>query len=70
MTNTYLVKFYYMNKDYNLYEYQMFELLLQAKNNTIDDVVKEEIKKFEELNKYKIEQYNIYLHLKGGSLKC
>jgi hypothetical protein len=59
-----------MNKDYNLYEYQMFELLLQAKNNTIDDVVKEEIKKFEELNKYKIEQYNIYLHLKGGSLKC
>ena len=61
MNNTYLVRFYYMNKEYDPYEYQMFELLLQAKNNTIDDVVKEEIKRFEELNKYKIEQYNIYL---------
>lgn len=67
--SSYLVKFFYMNRKFDPYEYQTFELLLNGTNETIENIVLNEIKHFESINKFKIEQYNIYTHLKGASLK-
>ena len=67
---SYLLKLYYRRKTDS--EYHIQEFLLQGTPNTIDDIIKKEIKQFDEVNKetgYKVEQYNYYIHVKGDSLK-
>lgn len=67
---TYMLKIYYMNRKINPYEYQTHEFLIMATPNTVEDVAKKEIADFNELNPtMNVEQYNIYLHIKGETLK-
>ena len=49
--SSYLVKFYYMNREYNPFEYQTFELLLLGTNKTLENIIKKEIEQFEQINK-------------------
>ena len=67
---SYLLKLYYRRKTDP--EYHVQEFLLQGTPNTIDDIIKKEIKTFNEINKefgYTVEQYNYYIHVKGDILK-
>ena len=66
--NSYLLKIYYRCNNYER-EYNTQEFLLQATSKTIDKIVNNEIKQFNELNKYKVEQVSIFQHKKSYSLK-
>lgn len=53
-------------------EYQVHRFLLQGKEDTINDIIMDEIKMFEEINKekeLKVEQYNLFEYIGGKSLK-
>lgn len=68
----YLLEMFYMNYDYDPYEYQVQRFLLQGKEDTINDIIMDEIKTFEEVNKekeLKVEQYNLFEYIGGKSLK-
>lgn len=68
----YMLEMFYMNKEYDPYEYQVHRFLLQGKEDTINDIIMDEIKMFEEINKekeLKVEQYNLFEYIGGKSLK-
>lgn len=68
--SSYLIKLFYMNYKINKYEYQTFELLLNGEDETIEEIALKEIQEFEKINNnLKIEQYNIFKHINGVSLK-
>lgn len=67
-----MLEIFYMNYDYDPYEYQVHRFLLQGKEDTINDIIMDEIKMFEETNKekeLKVEQYNLFEYIGGKSLK-
>ena len=68
----YMLEMFYMNKEYDLYEYQVHRFLLQGTEEDIKEIVMDEIKTFEETNKekgFKVEQYNLFEYIGGESLK-
>ena len=68
----YMLEMFYMNKEYDPYEYQVHRFLLQGKKENIREIVMDEIKTFEETNKekgFKVEQYNLFEYIGGESLK-
>ena len=68
----YMLEMFYMNKEYDAYEYQVHRFLLQGKEENIREIVMDEIKTFEETNKekgFKVEQYNLFEYIGGESLK-
>lgn len=71
--NSYLLEMYYMDYKRNKYDYQVQRVLLQGTEETIKDVVYDTIEKFNDINKdfnnSKVEQYNLFQHIAGESLK-
>ena len=68
----YMLEMFYMDVDYDPYEYQVQRFLFQGNDETICDIVMNEIKTFEKVNKkrgLKVEQYNLFEYIGGKSLK-
>lgn len=68
--DSYLLVMFYTNG--KMIEYKTDEVLLIGNENNIDDIVKKQIAIFNEYNKkwgYKVEQYNLFKHIKSESLK-
>lgn len=68
--NSYLLVLFYTNG--KMIEYKTDEILLVGNENNIDDIVKKQVASFNEYNKefgYKVEQYNLFKHIKSESLK-
>jgi hypothetical protein len=70
MKDSYLLVMFYTNG--KMVEYKTDEILLIGTDETIIDIAKKEIKNFNDYNKqygYRVEQYNLFKHLKSESLK-
>ena len=68
MHKCYLLKIYYRpSKNYP--EYHTHEFLLTGTDESIDNIVHEEIKQFEKINSLPVEQMSIFEHLKSTNLK-
>lgn len=68
--DSYLLVMFYTNG--KMIEYKTDEVLLVGNESNIDDIVKKQIAIFNEYNKdfgYKVEQYNLFKHIKSESLK-
>lgn len=67
--NSYLLILFYTNG--KMIEYKTDELLLIGNDKNIDDIVKQQIRNFEEVcnGKYRVEQYNLFKFVKAESLK-
>ena len=70
MENSYLLVMFYT--DGKMIEYKTDEVLLIGNDDNIEEIAKKQIKSFNEHNEkwgYKVEQYNLFKHLKSESLK-
>lgn len=70
MKDSYLLVMFYTNG--KMKEYKTNEILLCGSEDEIIDIVKKQIKQFNEYNKeygYRVEQYNLFKHIKSESLK-
>lgn len=68
--DSYLLVLFYTNG--KMTEYKTDEIILVGNENNIDDIVKKQVASFYEYYKqygYKVEQYNLFKHIKSESLK-